>query len=450
MLGEYRIKGRRATEIAADIERAVGGGVLAPGAPLPALRDLAVELGVNPNTVAAAYRLLRDRGVIETAGRKGSRVRPRPVNAPRDQAGIPVPPGARDLSSGNPDPALLPDLGPALAVAAAAAARHPVLYGHPMADPGLLELAGASYRADGVPEGALAVCAGSLDAIGRVLAARLRPGDLVAVEDPGWGSLLDLLPALGLRAAPVGLDDQGPLPGRGAEALAAGARALIVTSRAQNPTGAVVTAARAAELRAVLAAHPDVLLIEDDHGHGMVHQPFRSLAAAPGGGRTVEHWALVRSAAKALSPDLRVSVVIGDRETVDRVLGRQRLDTGWVSLLLQRTVAELWRTGAAPPAAVAGAYRARREGLRTALAERGIAAYGESGLNVWVPVADEAGVTAALAQRGWVASPGARYRLQSAAGIRLTVSTLAPAEVTALADDLAAVLGGRAGGSRLI
>ncbi|MEU9133933.1 aminotransferase class I/II-fold pyridoxal phosphate-dependent enzyme [Kitasatospora sp. NPDC048540] len=450
MLGDYRIKGRRATEIAADVERAVGAGALAPGAPLPALRDLAGELGVNPNTVAAAYRLLRDRGVIETAGRKGSRIRPRPVTAPRDQVRIPVPPGARDLSSGNPDPALLPDLGPALAVAATAAADRPVMYGDPVADPGLLELAAAAYRADGAPEGALAVCSGSLDAIGRVLAARLRPGDLVAVEDPGWGSLLDLLPALGLRTVPVGLDDQGPLPGEVGAALAAGARALIVTSRAQNPTGAALGAARAARLRPVLAAHPEVLVIEDDHGHGMVHQPFESLVAADGGGAAVRHWALVRSAAKALAPDLRLSVVLGDRDTVDRVLGRQRLDTGWVSLLLQRTVAELWRTGAAPPGEVAAAYRERREGLLAALAARGIAAHGESGLNVWVPVPDESGVTAALVQRGWVPSPGARYRQQSPPGIRLTVSTLTAAEATALADDLAGILGGRGDGSRLI
>jgi DNA-binding transcriptional regulator YhcF (GntR family) len=69
VLGDYRIKGRRASEIAADVEQAVGLGLLQPGAALPPLRELAEELGVNPNTVAAAYRLLRDRGVIETAGR---------------------------------------------------------------------------------------------------------------------------------------------------------------------------------------------------------------------------------------------------------------------------------------------------------------------------------------------------------------------------------------------
>ncbi len=37
-----------------------------------------MRLEVNPNTVAAAYRTLRERGVIETAGGRGSRVRPKP------------------------------------------------------------------------------------------------------------------------------------------------------------------------------------------------------------------------------------------------------------------------------------------------------------------------------------------------------------------------------------
>lgn len=443
MLGDYPIKGRRANEIAADVEQAVNSGQLQPGAALPPLRDLAVELGVNPNTVAAAYRLLRDRGVIETAGRKGSRVLPRPVTTPRDQITIPVPPGARDLSRGNPDPALLPALAPALALAAATADAHPVLYGDPVADPGLVSLARAGFLADGVPGGALAVCSGALDSIGRLLNSRLRPGDSVAIEDPGWGSLLDQLPALGLRPAPVRLDDQGPLPDSLAAALAGGARAVVITVRAQNPTGAALTADRAAALREVLARHPETLVIEDDHGHGIVDQPYQPLATSD-----TPHWAVIRSAAKAYGPDLRLAVTIGDETTIGRVLGRQRLDSGWVSLLLQRTVAELWRTDAAPADAVAAAYRARREAVLHALAAHGITAYGASGLNVWVPVPDESGVIAALAQRGWVASPGARFRLQSPPAVRLTVSTLPPELAPALAADLAAVLLPAGTGSR--
>ncbi|AEM85183.1 aminotransferase class I/II-fold pyridoxal phosphate-dependent enzyme [Streptomyces violaceusniger] len=439
VLGEYPIVGRGAAEIAASVERAVGAGELPPGQLLPPLRELAQRLGVNPNTVAAAYRVLRERGVIETAGRRGSRVRSRPSSTPREWIGVDAG-GARDLSSGNPDPALLPQLGPPLAAAAARAAERPTLYGAPDVVPEVAALARAALDADGVPAGPVAVTSGALDAIERVLAAHLRPGDPVAVEDPGWGSLLDLIPALGLRAVPVGVDDDGPLPERVEQALAQGARALVVTDRAQNPTGAVVSATRARELRTVLAAHPSVLLIEDDHGHGIVDLPLRPLAGG------TDHWALVRSTAKAYGPDLRLAVLTGDPVTLDRVRGRQRLGPGWVSHLLQDAVGGLWRTGAVDVAAVAASYDTRRAALVRALRERGIAAHGRSGMNVWVPVPDETGAVARLLASGWAVAPGARFRVASPPGVRLTVSPLAADEIETVAAAVAAAAGATVSG----
>ncbi|MFI0219530.1 aminotransferase class I/II-fold pyridoxal phosphate-dependent enzyme [Streptomyces lydicus] len=435
MLGEYRIEGRRASEIAASVERAIGAGELQPGEVLPPLRELAVYLEVNPNTVASAYRTLRDRGVIETAGRRGSRVRSRPATTPREALRVEVPPGVRDASDGNPDPALLPPLERALAEAAARSARRPALYGTPAVDEDLAALARSALAADGVTEGPIAVTSGSLDAIERVLSAHLRPGDTVAVEDPGWGSLLDLIPALGLRPVPVGVDDEGPLPEQLARALDGGARAAVITDRAQNPTGAAVSRARAGELRGLLADHSGVLLIEDDHGHGIVDLPLHPLSGV------TDHWALVRSTAKAYGPDLRLAVLTGDAVTVDRVRGRQGLGPGWVSHLLQDTVLHLWRTSAIDPTAVAGAYGRRRDALIHALDERGVRARGRSGMNVWVPVPDETGAVARLLHSGWAVAPGARFRLQSPPGIRITVSGLTDHDITPVADAVAAAVG---------
>ncbi|MEU6368783.1 aminotransferase class I/II-fold pyridoxal phosphate-dependent enzyme [Streptomyces sp. NPDC046931] len=435
MLGGYRIEGRRAAEIAASVERAVGAGELEPGRPLPPLRELAVELGVNPNTVAAAYRVLRERGVIETAGRRGSRVRSAPATTGRDHIDVEVPEGVRDVSSGNPDPALLPPLAGAFAAAAAAGDGAPVLYGDVAVEPELARLARAGLDADGVPDGPLAVVSGSLDAVERVLVAHLRPGDTVAVEDPGWGRTLDLVPALGLRTVPVRVDDEGPLPDGLRGALEAGARALIVTDRAQNPTGAAVSAARASALRSVLREHPGILLIEDDHGHGIVDVPLHPLAGA------TRHWAFVRSAAKAYGPDLRLAVLTGDGVTVDRVRGRQRLGPGWVSLMTQRALVRLWADGAVDAPAVAAAYGRRRDGLIAALAARGVAAHGVSGMNVWVPVPDETAVVTRMLHSGWAVAPGARYRMSAPPGIRITVSTLTEDENGPLADAVAAALG---------
>ncbi|MCL7426374.1 aminotransferase class I/II-fold pyridoxal phosphate-dependent enzyme [Streptomyces sp. YS415] len=434
MLGEYRIQGRRAAEIAAGIEAAVGSGELEPGQLLPPMRELAVELGVNPNTVAAAYRTLRERGVIETAGRRGSRVRPKPATTAREYVREEVPAGVRDLANGNPDPALLPPLGPAFAAAADQGDRTPVLYGDDPLDPELARAARAGLDADGVPDGPLVVTSGALDAIERVLAAHLKPGDTVAVEDPGWGSVLDLVPALGLRVAPVGVDDEGPLPGDVRQALGAGARALIVTDRAQNPTGAAVSATRARALRSVLREHPDTLLIEDDHGHAIVDVPLHPLAG------TTRHWAFARSAAKAYGPDLRLAVLTGDEVTLDRVRGRQRLGPGWVSLIVQRAVARLWSDGSVDPKAVAAAYGGRRDRLIEALAERGVTARGRTGMNVWIPVPDETGAVSRLLHAGWAVAPGARFRLNTSPGLRVTVSTLTEPETQALADAIASAV----------
>ncbi|ROP54610.1 GntR family transcriptional regulator [Streptomyces sp. PanSC9] len=409
----------------------MGAGELQPGQPLPPMRELAAQLGVNPNTVAAAYRILRERGVIETAGRRGSRVRPKPATTGREELRVEVPAGGRDLSTGNPDPALLPRLAPALAAAAEQGDHRPVLYGDDPVDAELVRLARAEFDADGLPTGPVTVTSGSLDAIERVLAAHLRPGDAVALEDPGWGSALDLVPALGLRPVPVGVDDDGPRPDDLRRALESGARALIVTDRAQNPTGASVTASRAHDLRAVLRAHPETLLIEDDHGHGIVDLPLHPLAGV------TRHWAFVRSAAKAYGPDLRLAVLTGDGVTVDRVRGRQRLGPGWVSLLLQRAVVRLWADGAVDRAAVAQSYGARRNALVDALATHGVAAHGRSGMNVWVPVPDETGAVARLLQAGWAVAPGARFRLASPPGIRITVSPLTPEDITPLATAVA-------------
>jgi DNA-binding transcriptional MocR family regulator len=434
VLGEYPIQGRGAAEISASVERAVGAGELEPGQLLPPMRELAERLGVNPNTVAAAYRTLRERGVIETQGRRGSRVRSKPATTGREYIRVEVPPGVRDVAHGNPDPELLPSLAAAFAAAGEQGDRVPVLYGDTPVEPELARIARAELDADGVPDGPLAVVSGSLDAIERVLAAHLKPGDTVAVEDPGWGSLLDLVPALGLRTAPVGVDDEGPRPDDVRRALASGARALVVTDRAQNPTGAAVSATRARALRAVLREHPEIVLIEDDHGHGIVDLPLHPLAGV------TRHWAFVRSVAKAYGPDLRLAVLTGDATTVDRVTGRHRLGPGWVSRLVQRAVVRLWADGALDTRAVATAYRKRRDLLIDALAERGIESHGRTGLNVWIPVPDETAAVSRLLHAGWAVAAGARFRLNSRPGIRISIATLAPEEVDPLADATAEAL----------
>ncbi|MGH3715437.1 MAG: aminotransferase class I/II-fold pyridoxal phosphate-dependent enzyme, partial [Micromonosporaceae bacterium] len=218
--------------------------------------------------------------------------------------------------------------------------------------------------------------------------------------------------------------------------LRAGARAVIVTSRAQNPTGAAVSEGRAARLREVLAAYPEALLIEDDHS-----AELSEVALAPLAGVT-PRWAFVRSTSKPYGPDLRLAVLTGDAATVDRVAGRMRMGAGWVSTVLQQLVVALWsdETVGHGVARAREAYRERREGLLAALASRGVPAVGRTGINVWIPVADETAVVTRLRDAGWAVSPGAVFRLATPPGVRVTVSALDTADLPALADAVAAAV----------
>lgn len=427
---QYGIAGGGAESIAASIESAISQGGLAPGDALPSIREVAGQLGVNPNTVAAAYRLLRDRGTVETAGRRGTRVRDRPASTPRSSLDLGVPAGARDLSTGNPAPELLP-----LAVVGwPDGSAPPLLYGDPAMSAELADYARAALAADDVAADHLAVTNGALDGIERALSANLRPGDRVAVEDPGWANLLDLLAALGLPVEPMGVDDDGPLVADLQRALGRGVRAVVVTSRAQNPTGAALSAARAEELREVLSrGAEEVLLVEDDHCAGIAGVPLHTLAGA------TQHWAFVRSAAKAYGPDLRLAVLAGDQRTVERVHGRLRLGPGWVSHILQDLAVRLFADDAATGLVrqAQERYADARGRLCAALSARGVAAHGRSGLNVWIPVPDETAAITRLLNRGWAAAPGARFRIRSAPGIRVTIAGLSAEEIEPLADAIA-------------
>jgi DNA-binding transcriptional MocR family regulator len=429
MLIQYRPQGRNASEISRDVEGAVREGRIAPGVPLPPMRGLAAELGLSPVTVAAAYRELREKGIARGNGRAGTRITGAPPIGPR--LPIVVPAGVRNLLAGSPDPALLP------ALPAVAPPRR--MYGDPPVLPRLGRLAAERFRADGVDPQHLAVVGGALDGVERVLQAWLRPGDRVAVEDPGYPPVLDLLTAMNLGAVPMAVDEFGVRPGALRGALDRGCQAVLFTPRAQAPTGAAWDAGRAGELSALLASRPGVGVVEDDHAGPVSGTPAHTLAGG------VQQWATIRSVSKSLGPDLRLAVLAGDAVTVSRVEGRQALGTGWVSGLLQEIVAELWADRATGRllARAAAEYARRRWYLIDALAGHGVPATGRSGLAVWVPVADEPAAVSALLGRGWAVAPGERFRTASPPGIRIGTGTLTSQEASRLAADIAAGLARR-------
>jgi DNA-binding transcriptional MocR family regulator len=127
--------------------------------------------------------------------------------------------------------------------------------------------------------------------------------------------------------------------------------------------------------------------------------------------------------------------------TIARVEGRQALGPRWVSHILQATAAELL-LDAGFDAVVTRArevYAGRRRALIAALAEHDVAAHGRSGLNVWVPVREEASVARALLDEGWLVSAGELFRFGSGPGVRITTATLDVADAPEIAAVIAAV-----------
>jgi DNA-binding transcriptional MocR family regulator len=345
-----------------------------------------------------------------------------------------------NLAGGNPDPALLPDLRPALA--AVAAQLHDgkaVLYGQAGSHPELVSAFAQEFVADGIDPADLMIVGGALDGIARVLDVHLRPGDKVAVEDPCYCGILDLLEACGLQPIPVAIDDRGLRPEK-LEPVVRQVQALILTPRNHSPTGAALDATRASELREIIDRSPELLVVEDDPAALIADTPMHTIA-----GRGDRHrWAVVRSVAKSLGPDLRLAAMAADPLTARRVLTAQQATTGWVSHLLQATVHAVLHDPATHGllAHASATYALRRQALLDALADRAIPAHGRSGLNVWLPVDDEATTAQALQSDGWSMRGGQAFRLASPPGLRITIAALQPDEAAPLADRIADALRG--------
>ena len=438
------VEDRSARGIAAAVSRLVTAGSLQTGTRLPTVRDVARELGVSPTTVSEAWGSLTRAGAIQTRGRSGTFVAAASVPRRRlryAQLGGPLAGVSRDLSTGVPDHDLLPGLTDALQRIGDGRLTTSYL------DAPVLPQLEAALRARWpfAPE-RVTVVDGALDALDRITAAVVRFGDRVLVENPAFPPMLDLLDAVGATVAGVPVDGSGPVPSTLAAALAEREPvAVYLQPRAHNPTGVSMTAARAAELAAVLDGHPGVTIVEDDHAGDIVTAPPVSLGRhLPS--RTVH----VSSFSKSHGPDLRLAAIGGPADLVAAVADRRLLGPGWSSRVLQAVLLDLL-TDPAAIAQVATArdeYARRRTALLAALAERDVAATAADGINMWVPVADQQVAMVALAAHGIAVAPGKPFLVSPLGGdhVRLTVGLVRDG-FDELADILAGAAGFSAGGS---
>ncbi|MFC7533735.1 aminotransferase class I/II-fold pyridoxal phosphate-dependent enzyme [Actinoplanes sp. GCM10030250] len=413
-----RLTDPSARGLAEAVSRAVGDGFLERGAKLPPVRRVATELRLSPSTVNAAWQLLRRAGTIRTDGRRGTVVATPGTGGPgRYRAALRRTPGfGLDLSTGVPDPRLLPPI-PALHGLSPAPSSY--------LDEPVLPALGALLRERWpYPAERLAVFDGAMDAIDQVASALLRLGDLAVVENPCFPPLLDLLEVLGVPVIGVDTDAEGMLPDRLTAALARRPAAVFLQPRALNPTGASWSPSRATALAAVLSQHPQVYVVEDDSAGDLASGPHCSL-----GSHLPRQTVHVRSFSKSHGPDLRLAAVSGPATVLDPILERRLLGQGWTSRLLQHLLLSLL-TDPASIAAVEAArdeYARRRRLITSGLAGAGIVLPPGEGLNIWLPVADEQAALLSLASAGIGAAAGTAFAVGAgtAPHLRVTVGLVA-------------------------
>ncbi|GIE04998.1 GntR family transcriptional regulator [Paractinoplanes durhamensis] len=410
------------------------------------MRDVARELGVSPTTVSEAWRSLTRAGAIQTRGRSGTFVAT--PGGPRQgwryaQMGAHAV-VSRDLSTGVPDHDLLPDLTDALkrlgdGRMTAGYLDAPVL-------PALEEVLRERWP---FPPERLTVVDGALDALDRVIAAVVRFGDHVIVENPAFPPLLDLLQAVGATVLGVPMDAHGMRPDR-LHAVLDGhpAVAVFLQPRAHNPTGVSMTAERAAALGAVLREFPAVTVVEDDHVGDIATAPPVSL-----GTHLPERTVHVASYSKSHGPDLRLAAIGGPAGVVAAVADRRHLGPGWSSRLLQAVLLDLLTdpTAIAQVADAREAYAARRAALLSRLHDRGVTATAADGINLWMAVDDQQIALVSLAAHGIAVAPGGPFCVTplDSDHVRVTAGLVADG-YDDLADALAsaAILDSRGSGPR--
>ncbi len=414
-----RVADRSARGIAAAVGRMISAAELSIGSRLPTVRELSKELGVSPTTVSEAWQSLAAVGAIDARGRQGTFVRqPTGPATPRRYRRVTEGPGhfALDLSSGTPDPALLPDLRPVIA----RVSRQSLTSSY-LDQPVLPELA-ERVRADWpFPPEELTMVDGAMDALDRVATVIVRLGDRVVVENPTFPPLLDLLDLLGADVIGVDMDGEGMLPDGLTDALTLGATAVFLQPRAHNPTGITLTERRGRQLAAALADSA-AIVVEDDHSGDIASGALVSLGAwLPH--RTVH----IRSYSKSHGPDLRLAAVGGAGNVVSSVANRRLLGPGWSSRILQAVLLEM--LDHQPSIDAVGAarveYAARRNAVTEVLAAAGVGFTGTDGINLWMQVADERSALLTLAAQGIGAAPGEPFMVRDGApSLRITVGLI--------------------------
>jgi GntR family transcriptional regulator / MocR family aminotransferase len=329
-------------------------------------------------------------------------------------------PGIADCSTGRPDPGLLPlSLLQRVWREVIDSTSHADLqYAGPEPVESLVKELLPRLASDNVPAQPADIVVGSsaqqlMVLTLQVLAAASAHSEMtVVVENPGYPTIFDTYERAGHRLVGIEVDAFGAVPASLDAALrneangangangahgaygahgangAHGAMAVLLTPRAHNPTGASWSVERAAALADVIAGHPGVLVIEDDHFAGITTARPGSLLADR---RIEDRVVYIRSFSKSIAPDLRIAVAVARPRLRTLLAEAKSFADGWTSRLAQRTLARILADEELDVLleATAAAYAQRRiaaaNEVHAAFAPLGGGAWsGADGVNIWV------------------------------------------------------------------
>jgi GntR family transcriptional regulator/MocR family aminotransferase len=351
-------------EIYRQLRRAILDGHLRPGERMPPTRELAQRLSVSRTTVEVAYDRLWSEGFVSARVGAGTFVaehaeapprgaqrrattdalRPRPI-----WRSIPLPTAfertaAFDFRSGLPDVSLFPfaTWRRLIARQLRPEAVGPGVYADPSGHPGLREAiarhVSVSRGVEAAPEDVV-VTNGTQQALDLVARALLAPGDVVAVEDPGYEPTWQLLRSLGLRARGVPVDREG----LAVERLPPNARLVYVTPSHQYPLGMTMALGRRLALLDWARRH-GAAVVEDDYDSEFRFggRPIEPLQTLDVDGLVV----YVGSFSKTLLPTLRLGFVVTPR-SLRHAVQAAKYTTDWhTPLPAQAALADFIDSGA--------------------------------------------------------------------------------------------------------
>lgn len=440
-------------------------GRLAPGAMLPGSRTLAEQLKVNRKVVVAAVDELVAQGWLETQPAAGTRVvatLPRSavadvqVTAP-SKASEPVRDGKLiTITDGLPDPRLAPmaELARAYARALRTVSRASAGYSDAAGDVSLREvIASFVNQARGLATNTdeVMLTRGSQGALALYALTMLKPGDIVAVEVPGYAPAWRAFEFAGAKILPIPVDQKGlrvDVLAKAARRLGGKLKAVYVTPHHQYPTTVAMAPDRRMQVLQLAEAF-DLTIIEDDYDYEYHFdgEPLLPLQASGGARRVV----YIASLSKLLAPTVRVGYLVAPAAHVQKLKQTRALLERQGDVTLERALAELFEDGTIQRHArrARREYQTRRDGLlhrlRTTpvLHESFDYTVPAGGLALWLTLRhgniDNVAAKARAAQLA--IAPGSSYVLQGRLdAIRLGFAAHTPHELNRICDTLARCL----------